>query len=232
MLGAKNIARQEAEFLAGFDPDAAARDLCDSLERGELTEYELSVQLIPFEKQDQYDFDPLDAMKVWPENRVPLLKVGKLTLNKATENYLEEVEKAAFSPAKIVPGIDFSFDRLLQGGIFASLDAQRHRLGSDFDQFAVNQTRYPITAVAAQASTAVPVQVQGYVERNMYSKGDDFKQAGERYRSMPQKEQDHLVDNIIDHLMFVDDTIQRKVVGYFLKADEEFGSRVARGLDF
>jgi catalase len=232
MLGAKNIARQEAEFLAGFDPDAAARDLCDSLERGELTEYELSVQLIPFEKQDQYDFDPLDATKVWPENRVPLLKVGKLTLNKATENYLEEVEKAAFSPANIVPGGDFSFDRLLQGGIFASLDAQRHRLGPDFDQFAVNQARYPVTAAAAQTSTTAPVQVQGYVERVASAKGNDFNQAGEKYRSMPQKEQDHLVDNIIDHLMFVDDNIQRKVVGYFLKADEEFGSRVARGLDF
>jgi catalase len=32
--------------------------------------------------------------------------------------------------------------------------------------------------------------------------------------------------------MFVDDKIQRKVVGYFRIADEEFGARVARGLDF
>lgn len=232
MLGIKNITRQEAEFLAGFDPDAAARDLCDSLERGELTEYELSVQLIPFEKQDQYDFDPLDATKLWPENKVPFLKVGKLTLNKATENYLEEVEKAAFSPANVVPGIEYSYDRLLQGGIFASLDAQRHRLGPNFDQFAVNQTRYPITAAAAQTRAPAPVQVQGNVERNDFTKGDEFSQAGERYRAMPQKEQDHLVDNVIDHLMFVDDKIQRKVVGYFLKADEEFGARVARGLDF
>jgi len=40
------------------------------------------------------------------------------------------------------------------------------------------------------------------------------------------------VDNIIDHLMFVDDKIQRKVVGYFTLADEEFGNRIARGLDF
>jgi catalase len=233
MLGTKNITRQEAEFLAGFDPDAAARDLCDSLERGELTEYELSVQMIPFEKQDQYDFDPLDATKTWPENKVPLLKVGKLTLNKATENYLEEVEKAAFSPANVVPGIEFSFDRLLQGSIFASLDAQRHRLGPNFEQFAVNQARYPISeAAAAQTSTPAPVQVQGSVERNESVKGDEFFQAGERYRGMPQKDKDHLVDNIIDHLMFVDDNIQRKVVGYFLKADENFGARVARGLDF
>jgi len=230
--GIKSITRHEAEFLAGFDPDAATRDLCDSLERGELTEYELNVQLIPFDKQDQYDFDPLDATKLWPENLVPLLKVGKLTLNKATENYFEEVEKSAFSPANIVPGIEFSFDRLLQGGIFASLDAQRHRLGSNFEQIPINQAKYPNTAVVTQSRVPTAVHVEGRIERSQIIKGDDFFQAGERYRAMTPKEQDHLADNIIDHLMFVDDKIQKKVVGYFLQADEEFGARIARGLDF
>ena len=47
LQGIKNILRQEAEFLAGFDPDVAARDLCDSLGRGEVTEFELNVQMIP-----------------------------------------------------------------------------------------------------------------------------------------------------------------------------------------
>jgi catalase len=232
LLGAQTIARQEAEFLAGFDPDAAARDLCDSLDRGELTEYELNVQMIPYDKQDHYAFDPLDATKLWPENIVPLLKVGKLTLNKATEDYFEEVEKAAFSPANIVPGIDFSFDRVLQGSIFTSLDAQRHRLGSNFKDSQINQVKYPVMEVATQSRIPPAVHVEGIIERSRDAKGDDFTQAGERYRSMPQKEQDHLVDNIIDHLMFVDDKIQRKVVGYFKLADEEFGARIARGLDF
>lgn len=230
--GIKTITRHEAEFLAGFDPDAASRDLCDSLERGELTEYELNVQLIPFDKQDQFDFDPLDATKLWPENLVPLLKVGKLTLNKSTENYFEEVEKSAFSPANIVPGIEFSFDRLLQGGIFASLDAQRHRLGSNFEQIPINQARYPITAAATQGRIPAAVHVEGNIERCQITKGDDFFQAGERYRAMTSKDRDHLADNIIDHLMFVDGKIQKKVVGYFLQADEEFGARIARGLDF
>jgi len=232
LLGVKNITRQEAEFLAGFDPDAAARDLCDSLERGEPTEYELNVQLIPYDKQDQYDFDPLDPTKIWPESLVPLFKVGKMTLNKATENYQEEVEKAAFSPANIVPGIEFSFDRLLQGSIFSSLDAQRYRLGPDFEQYPVNRARYPTTAMLIQSRAPAPIQVQGSVERTQPVKGDDFAQAGERYRSMSPKEQDHLVDNIIDHMLFVDDRIQKKVVEYFIQADEEFGKRVAQGLDF
>ncbi len=232
MLGVKNITRHEAEFLAGFDPDAAARDLCDSLERGELTEYELNVQLIPWEKQDQYDFDPLDTTKIWSETAIPLLKVGKLTLSKATENYFEEVEKAAFSPANIVPGIEFSFDRLLQGSIFSSLDAQRHRLGSNFKEIPVNQVRYPIPAVATSGGTPAAVHIEGAIERNPVVKSDDFSQAGEHYRSISAKEQDQLVDNIVDHLMFVDDKIQKKVVGYFTQADGTFGARIARGLDF
>jgi catalase len=49
---------------------------------------------------------------------------------------------------------------------------------------------------------------------------------------MSPREQDHLVDNILDHLMFVDEKIQKKVVDYFTKADEAFGARIARGLDF
>ncbi len=234
LQGTKYITRQEAEFLAGFDPDAASRDLCDSLERSELTEYELSVQLIPYEKQNQYDFDILDATKRWPEKKVPLMKVGKLTLNKATEDYFEEVEKAVFSPANIVPGIEFSFDRLLQGSIFASLDAQRHRLGAGFDQIPINKTKYPVNIAALQNKgiQSSVVEVEGNIERNSVRKGDDFSQAGERYRAMPSKEQDRLVDNILDYLMFVDDKIQQKVVNYFMNADEEFGERIARGLDY
>lgn len=232
MQGIKNITRQEAEFLAGFDPDAATRDLCDSLANGELPEFELNVQLIPYEKQNQYDFDPMDATKLWPESKFPLMKVGKLTLNKAVENYFEEVEKVAFSPANIVPGIEFSFDRLLQGSIFSSLDAQRHRLGSNYDEIPINKAKYPINTVLSHSSIVPALQVEGSMERNQLIKGDDFSQAGERYRTMSSKEQDHLVDNIIDHLMFVDEKIQRKVVVFFMKANEEFGARVARGLDF
>jgi catalase len=232
VLGVKCITRQEAEFLAGFDPDAAARDLSDSLENREVTEYELSVQMIPYEQQDQYDFDPLDATKLWPESKIPLLKIGKLTLNKATEDYFEEVEKSAFSMASTVPGIEFSFDRLLQGGLFISLDSLRHRLGPDYDQIPVNRARFTVNSASQQDDIYPPVAVTGFIDRDDNKKGDDFTQAGERYRSMTSKEQDHLVNNILDHLMFVDDKIQQRVVGYFMKADQEFGERISRGLDY
>ena len=165
---------------------------------------------------------------------MPLMKVGKMTLNKAPEDYYEEVEKVAFSPANIVPGIEFSFDRLLQGSIFASLEANRHRLGSDFDEITVNQTKYAVNyaAVHQRGEPYPPLEIEGSVDRKGTPKGDNFIQAGERYRSLTLKEKDRLVDNIIDHLMFVDDDIQEKVVGYFTQADQDFGARISRGLDF
>ncbi|MBR0596741.1 catalase [Sinanaerobacter chloroacetimidivorans] len=232
LLGLKDINRQESEFLAGFDPDVATRDLYDSMERGETTDFELSVQLIPYEDQYQYDFDILDATKIWPESQIPLTKVGKMTINKRPENFFEEVEQAAFSPANIVPGIEFSFDRLLQGSIFASIDSQRYRLGVDYNQLPINKAKFAVQTAAVSSYPPTSVIIEGKVERKAVSNPDNFSQAGERYRSLNKREQDHLVDNIIDNMLFVDGRIQEKVVSYFFKADTDFGNRISRGLDY
>jgi len=232
LAGVKDITRQEAEFLAGFDPDAAARDLSDSLERREACEFELCVQLIPFEDKNRFDFDLLDSTKIWPEEKIPLLRVGKMTLNQSPENYFKEVEQSAFSPANIVPGIEFSFDRLLQGMIFSSLNSNRHRLGANYNELPVNRMKYPVESMRVTDETGPSVHVEGNVQRTKIADPDDFSQAGDRYRSLSRKDQDHLVDNIVDSMMFIDDKIQKKVVGYFASADKEFGLRVAKGLDF
>jgi catalase len=55
--------------------------------------------------------------------------VGLFELNRNPENYFAEVEQSAFNPASIVPGIDFSPDKMLQGRLFSYADAQRYRLG-------------------------------------------------------------------------------------------------------
>ena len=54
---------------------------------------------------------------------------GRLFLNKNPENYHRDVEKSAFSPGSMVPGIEESPDMLLQLRMFLYRDAQYHRLG-------------------------------------------------------------------------------------------------------
>jgi hypothetical protein len=53
--------------------------------------------------------------EVWSHEQFPLVPVGKMVLNRNPRNYFAEVEQSAFSPAHVVPGIEFSPDKMLQG---------------------------------------------------------------------------------------------------------------------
>ena len=52
-----------------------------------------------------------------------------------------DVEQAAFAPTNIIPGLDFSPDKMLQGRLFSYGDAQRYRLGVNHWQIPVNQPK-------------------------------------------------------------------------------------------
>src|SRR5690606_36125651 len=96
------------------------------------------------EDEFKYDFDILDPAKFWPEELIPVQKVGKLTLNRNIENYHTESEMVAFNPANVVPGIDFSNDPVLQGRLFGYRDTQHHRLGSaNYDELPINKPLCP-----------------------------------------------------------------------------------------
>ncbi len=82
-----------------------------------------------------------DVTKVWSKKQWPLIEVGVLELNKNPENYFQDVEQAAFTPANIVPGIGYSPDRMLQARLFSYGDAQRYRLGINHHQIPVNKPR-------------------------------------------------------------------------------------------
>ncbi len=66
--------------------------------------------------------------------------------------------------------------------------------------------------------------------RRKISVTNDFEQAGERYRSLSEVDQAHLVDNIVDSLSKADRPIQQRKVENLFKADPEYGKRVAEGL--
>jgi len=68
------------------------------------------------------------------------------------------------------------------------------------------------------------------IVRQKISLTNDFKQAGERYRSLGKMDQDHLVDNIVDPLSHAEKPIQKRMVENPTQADPELGKRVAKGL--
>jgi len=54
------------------------------------------------------------------------------------KNYFADVEQAAFCPAHLIPGIQASPDKMLQGRLFSYSDTHRHRLGPNHLQIPVN----------------------------------------------------------------------------------------------
>jgi catalase len=139
-LGTHSLVWDETQKVAGKDPDFNRRDLWDAIEAGDFPEYELGLQLVPEEREHDFDFDLLDATKIIPEEEVPLRIVGRMVLDRNPDNFFAETEQVAFHTANVVPGIDFTNDPLLQARNFSYLDTQLIRLGGpNFAQLPVNR---------------------------------------------------------------------------------------------
>jgi catalase len=139
-LGKHALAWDEAQKIAGKDPDFHRRDLWEAISRGQFPEWELGVQLVPQDKADSLGFDLLDPTKLIPEEMVPVTTVGRMVLNRNPENFFAETEQVAFHPGHVVPGIDFSNDPLLQGRLFSYTDTQLSRLGGpNFHELPINR---------------------------------------------------------------------------------------------
>ena len=143
--GTHSLVWDEAQKLAGKDPDYNRRDLWDSIEAGNYPEFELGIQVIEDGDEDQFEFDVLDPTKLWPEELVPVRRIGRMVLNRNPENFFAETEQVAFHLGNLVRGIDVSDDPLLQGRLFSYLDTQLIRLGGpNFAQLPINQSRAPV----------------------------------------------------------------------------------------
>ncbi|MEC1027543.1 catalase, partial [Bacillus paralicheniformis] len=144
VLGVHSLIWDEAQTIAGKDPDYHRRDLWEAIERGDEVEYELGVQMIDEEDEFKFDFDILDPTKLWPEEIVPVKIIGKMTLNRNQDNVFAETEQVAFHPGHVVPGIDFTNDPLLQGRLFSYTDTQLIRLGGpNFHEIPINRPVCP-----------------------------------------------------------------------------------------
>ncbi|MFW1754893.1 catalase HPII [Acinetobacter wanghuae] len=142
--GCAQLVWDEAQKLAGKDPDFHRRDLYEAIEAGNYPEWELGIQVIAEADEMKFDFDLLDPTKLIPEELVPVTPIGKFVLNRNIDNFFAETEQVAFCPGHIVPGIDFTNDPLLQARLFSYTDTQLSRLGGpNFHQIPINKPVCP-----------------------------------------------------------------------------------------
>ncbi|WP_299008829.1 catalase KatB [uncultured Shewanella sp.] len=138
LQGIVNLTGEQADILKGIDPDSSQRDMVAAIRDGNFPKWAVKVQIMPEADANTYHINPFDLTKVWPHKDYPLIEIGELELNKMPENYFAEVEQAALAPSNLVPGVGASPDKMLQARLFAYADAQRYRIGANYNQLPVN----------------------------------------------------------------------------------------------
>lgn len=256
--GVKNLDVDLAAKLAGENPDYHTEDLFNAIEAGDLPSWTLYVQIMPIEDANTYKWDPFDVTKVWSQKDYPLIEVGKMTLDRNPENYFAEVEQATFSPGTLIPGIEASPDKMLQGRLFSYADAHRYRVGANHNALPINAPKCPFHnyqrdgqmrfdgnggntvyyepnsfggPTESPEAKVTPFEVEGMAAEHSYSHDDHFTQAGDLYRLLTEDERTRLVENIVGAMKPVErEDIKLRQISHFHKADPEYGARVAEGL--
>ncbi|WP_283420086.1 catalase [Sphingopyxis sp. Geo48] len=142
--GIENLTDAEAGELVGQDRESHQRDLYDAIEGGNFPKWKMAVQIMPEADAEKVPYHPFDLTKIWPKADYPLIEVGEFELNRNPENFFLDVEQSAFAPSNLVPGISVSPDKMLQARLFNYADAQRYRLGVNYQQIPVNAARCPV----------------------------------------------------------------------------------------
>ena len=259
--GVRCLTSSDAAELAGLNPESHNQDLLEAIERGEFPSWTVKVQVMPAADAATYHINPFDLTKVWPHGDYPLHVIGKMTLNRNPENYFEDVEQAGFDPGNFVAGIGPSPDKMLQGRLFAYGDAHRYRLGINHTQLAVNaphaaathnygrdglmrrdgnggrSKNYEPNSFNGPVQTGEPlyagIAVEGATGTYAWDDrdSDDFAQAGDMYRLIPEDAKQRLVDNIAGSLALVEpEDIRTRAIAHFTAADPEYGHRVEAGV--
>ncbi|MBX0350760.1 catalase [Bacillus toyonensis] len=222
--GVQFITSKEATKLAAENPDYSGKDLYDAIEAGKSVEYGLYVQLMDPKDEVHLSYDPLDDTKVWDEKMYPLIPVGKMVLNKNPENYMEQVEKVAFSPSNLLDGAELSDDKMLQGRANIYSDSQRRRIGPEFRKLAINQQQN--WTPANQITSGDGRYVEGKLERAPITKQDDFTQADEFYTKLQPIEKEYLAENLANDLKVISDDIRKIVLGYFNRVSTDLKTKI------
>ncbi|WP_023640542.1 catalase KatB [Dickeya zeae] len=257
LQGIKNLDPKQVEDVQAKDYSHLTNDLVAAINRGDYPKWDLYIQVLTPGDLAKFDFDPLDATKIWPG--VPERKIGQMVLSKNPDNYFQETEQVAMAPANLVPGIEPSEDRLLQGRLFSYADTQMYRLGANGLSLPINaplkkvnninqdgslnsghtqdngvnyqpSRLYPREELVSARYSQTPLS--GTTQQRKIQKEQNFKQTGELYRSYSKKDQDDLVQSLGSALAMADTDSKTIMLSYFYKADATYGTRltsVAKG---
>src|ERR1700710_582726 len=255
--GIEGIRPQDIAHSVGADWNMMTNDLYNAVKAHNYPQWDLYIQVLTPQQLGQFDFDALDDTKVWPAS-IPEQKVGTMTLNRIPDNYFESTEESAFAPSRLVPGIEPSEDRMLQGRLFSYADTQMYRLGANFNSLPINRplvdvhsnnqdgkmnasgrtgdVNYEpsgINELGQQAKykyTQTPLT--GTTQQIAIHKKQNFRQAGQYFESLTEQGKGDLVTALSGDLSHVTNEDNKyTMLSYFNKADPDLGARLIRALN-
>ena len=254
--GIENLDLDQVRETQGSNFNHLTQDLYEAIEAGDFPSWDLMVQVKGPETLGDYDYDPLDATKTWPD--VPFRKLGTMTLNRVPANFFQVTEQAAFAPSRMVPGIEASEDRLLQGRLFSYADTQFHRLGANNQQLPVNRPHNavrnhnqdgfmslvertgdvnyePSRKLALAEDTThrqAALALSGQTQQRGIERTQNFAQAGEFYRALDETGRVNLIRNLAADLGQVkDDETKHIILSFFFKADADYGRKITKAVN-
>jgi catalase len=156
----------------------------------------------------------------------------------------------------MIPGIEASEDKMLQGRLFSYADTQRYRVGTNYLMLPVNKPRtevsnsnqdgqgnFGVTKGEVNYEPSITsggrrdessyelaqTPIQGNVQQKPIKKQLNFAQAGELYRSFSDAMKTNLIKNLSGDLNAVkNNTIKTRMVAHFYLADQDYGTRLAK----
>ncbi len=259
MQGIKNLTDAEAEAIIAKDRESHQRDLFEAIKMGDFPRWQFQIQVMTEQQAEERSVNPFDMTKVWSHKEFPLIDVGILELNRNPENYFAEVEQAAFSPANIIHGIGYSPDKMLQARLFSYGDAQRYRLGVNYNDIPVNKPRCPFHSYHRDGRMRVdgnhgstigyepnsygewqdspelkepPLHLMGdaYTYDEREYDSDYFSQVGDLFRLMSKEQQMVLFENTARSIGDSELMIKQRHARNCAMADRAYGEGVAMAL--
>ncbi|XP_074603970.1 peroxisomal catalase 1-like [Brevipalpus obovatus] len=248
--GLKNLTMAEATKLAGTNPEYATRDLFQSIKIGKFPSWTMYIQIMTQKQAKEWKHNPFDATKIWPQ-QLPLIEAGWIVLNRNPKNFFAEMEQAAFNPANLVPGIEPSIDKLLQGRLFAYHDAHSYRLGPNHFKIPINRPLNLVTPTlrdgpwvfdkqfteepnyfpnsfgrSREDRTSRPSRwwLPSKVEVDRFDtlEEDNYSQVRQFWESLSPQDRRNLVFNMASQLSRAQKFLQIRVLGHIRKIHEDY----------
>ena len=250
----------EAEDVIGKSRESYQEALFGAIDKGEFPKWTVYVQIMPEMDAEKTSYNPFDLTKIWPHAEYPLIQVGEMELNRNPDNYFAEIEQAAFSPSNIVPGIGFSPDRVLQARILSYPDAQRYRIGTQYQALPVNAPKCPMhhyhkdgamrfapndtgnpdayyepNSVGGPAQNPEyrepPLRISGDADRYNHRDGnDDYSQPRALFRMFDEAQKARLFATIAGAMQGVPKEIIDRQMVHFHKIDPEYAEGIMAAL--